>query len=285
MLFSSQRNSAEQQKLEQQQQPSSQSVSTASQTVNSLFCHSSTATVTSSSSGAFAFGSSAAVTVSQGVGLRASSSGELGAGGGAGQAKEGLNDTGGFGQTATITCTPSPNETIGFYQSSFYGASAGGEAFGATLRPFSAAPAGEGMLGGNEGGFGLGFQYGVRSIGLCGGPLGGLVAGPLGGPLDGPLEGPQAQNKKIPAVDSKARDPCTWLFLVNGGQQTFDEELKVRENFEKLYKVFVSNGVVKAENVVCATGTSGIMCGVDNTIVNVCSIGKILAGTYVRTYV
>ena len=59
----------------------------------------------------------------------------------------------------------------------------------------------------------------------------------------------------IPGVDSRARDPCTWLFLVNGGQQTFDEELKVRENFEKLYEVFVSNGVVKAENVVCATGT------------------------------
>ena len=58
----------------------------------------------------------------------------------------------------------------------------------------------------------------------------------------------------IPGVDSRARDPCTWLFLVNGGQHTFDEELKVRENMEKLYKVFVSNGVVKTENV-CAAGS------------------------------
>ena len=300
MLPSSRNNS------ENQQQPSSQSVSTTSQTVSDLFGQSSTTATSQSPRGASLFGSSATSAASQGFGLRASLSGGVGAGGGlfgAGQSAAGglsfqntistaspaktnqtfgtsgfnsgggglFGSSGGFGQTAA-TPPPAPlaaNETIGVNQfPGGFGSNPCGSGFGGTPAAggaFGRATTGQGMFGqggDNQGGFGQGFNQNAGNI--FGTPRG-LQA--------------KKRDKRLPALDSRARDPCTWLFLVNGGQQTFEEELKVRENFEKLYKVFVSNAVVKAENVVCATGTCGIMCGVEDTIVNACSIGKILTGT------
>ena len=322
MLPSSRNNS------ENQQQPSSQSVSTASQTVSDLFGQSSTTATSQSPRGASLFGSSATSAASQGFGLRASLSGGVGTGGGlfgAGQPAAGglsfqnttstaspaktnqtfgtggfntgggglFGSSGGFGQTAA-TPPPAPlaaNETIGVNQfPGGFGSNPCGSGFGGTPAAggaFGRATTGQGMFGqggGNQGGFGLGFNQNAGGFGQgFNQNAGGFGQGfnQNAGNIFGTPRGLQAKkrDKRLPALDSRARDPCTWLFLVNGGQQTFEEELKVRENFEKLYKVFVSNAVVKAENVVCATGTCGIMCGVEDTIVNACSIGKILTGT------
>jgi len=288
-----------------QQQPPSL-VTTASQ----LFGQSSSVASTSASRSISSslFGRSMTSTTSQGFGTSAAGGGLFGAGqigvshslqnasptATANQPKQAFGTGfGGFSQNST----PSPPAT-GFGQLSSGGsgsnlfAATPAAGFGVMPRPQGQGLFGEG--GGNQGGFGQGFnqgaEQGAQGFGQAftqggfgqGFNQGGFGQG-FGQSFNQSARIQQAKQKKkeVQALHSSARDPCTWLFLVNGGQQTFDEELKVREQFEKLYKVFVSNGVVKEENVVCATGTNGNMCGVGDTIVNACSIGKILTGTYI----
>ena len=43
----------------------------------------------------------------------------------------------------------------------------------------------------------------------------------------------------------------TWLFLINGGEKSFEEEKDARNELKKIYQCFVSNKLVKPEHVVC----------------------------------
>lgn len=52
----------------------------------------------------------------------------------------------------------------------------------------------------------------------------------------------------------------------------------MREKLKQLYTLFVSNGIVEADHVVCASANSGIICGQEDTIVNAGNIGEILQG-------
>ena len=289
-----------------QQQPPSL-VTTASQPFGGLFGQSSSVASTSASRSISSslFGRSMTSTTSQGFGTSSSAAGGglFGAGqvgvshslqnasptATANQPKQAFGTGfGGFSQNST----PSPPAT-GFGQLSSGGsgsnlfAATPAAGFGVMPRPQGQGLFGEG--GGNQGGFGQGFNQGTQGFGQAftqGGFGQGFNQGGFGQGFgqsfnqSAGMQQAKQKKKKVQALHSSARDSCTWLFLVNGGQQTFDEELKVREQFEKLYKVFVSNGVVKEENVVCATGTNGNMCGVGDTIVNACSIGEILTGTY-----
>ena len=46
----------------------------------------------------------------------------------------------------------------------------------------------------------------------------------------------------------------TWLFLINGGEKSFEEEKVARDELKKIHHCFVSNKLVKPEHVVCASG-------------------------------
>ena len=56
---------------------------------------------------------------------------------------------------------------------------------------------------------------------------------------------------KFPAKIDNGR---TWLFLINGGEKSFEEEKIARDELKKIYHCFVSNKLVKPEHVVCASG-------------------------------
>ncbi|XP_065902943.1 uncharacterized protein [Dysidea avara] len=47
---------------------------------------------------------------------------------------------------------------------------------------------------------------------------------------------------------------CTWLYLINGGEKSFEEEKVAREELKKIYNCFVSKQLVKPEHVVCVSG-------------------------------
>ena len=47
------------------------------------------------------------------------------------------------------------------------------------------------------------------------------------------------------------------MFLINGGEKSFEEEKVARDELKKIYQCFISNKLVKPEHVVCATGGKG----------------------------
>jgi len=47
---------------------------------------------------------------------------------------------------------------------------------------------------------------------------------------------------------------CTWLFLINGGEKSFEEEKVAREELKKIYNCFISKQLVKPEHVICVSG-------------------------------
>ena len=66
----------------------------------------------------------------------------------------------------------------------------------------------------------------------------------------------------------------TWLFLINGGEKSFEEEKVARDELKKIYQCFVSNKLVKPEHVVCATGGKGKLFQ-HETIINVSKLSSV----------
>ena len=50
---------------------------------------------------------------------------------------------------------------------------------------------------------------------------------------------------------------CIWLYLINGGEKSFEEAKVAREELKKIYNCFISKQLVKPEHVVCASGGPG----------------------------
>ena len=55
-------------------------------------------------------------------------------------------------------------------------------------------------------------------------------------------------------VSVKKGNGHTWLFLINGGEKSFEEEKVARDELKRIYRCLVSNQLVKPEHVVCASG-------------------------------
>ena len=67
----------------------------------------------------------------------------------------------------------------------------------------------------------------------------------------------------------------TWLFLINGGEKSFEEEKVARNELKKIHQCFVSNKLVKPEHVVCATGGKGKLFQ-HETVTNVSKVSSVV---------
>ena len=52
----------------------------------------------------------------------------------------------------------------------------------------------------------------------------------------------------------------------------------MREKLKRLHTLFVSNGIVEADCVVCASANGGIICEQEDTIVNATNVGAVING-------
>ena len=75
-------------------------------------------------------------------------------------------------------------------------------------------------------------------------------------------------------LQNQRSDGCTWLFLINGGEKSFEEEKVARDELKKIYQCFISNKLVKPEHVVCATGGTGKLFQ-HETITNVSKLSSV----------
>ena len=66
------------------------------------------------------------------------------------------------------------------------------------------------------------------------------------------------------------------MFLINGGEKSFEEEKVARDELKKIYQCFVSNKLVKPEHVVCATGGKGKLFQ-HETITNVFKVSSVVS--------
>lgn len=73
----------------------------------------------------------------------------------------------------------------------------------------------------------------------------------------------------------KKNNGRTWLFLINGGEESFAEENVARDELKKIYHCFVSNKLVKPEHVVCASGGKGKLFQ-HETITNVSKVSSVV---------
>ena len=73
----------------------------------------------------------------------------------------------------------------------------------------------------------------------------------------------------------------TWLYLINGGEKSFEEERVAREELKKIYDCFISKQLVKPEHVVCANGgpSRPLQC---DTVTGVSNVSYLFPSSEVR---